>query len=79
MLMKLAPAFIIGIHCQSLRSGPVLAGMAVGLAVGLGLFLQRKFGANPIDTHGLHEGVIGLVANCLVVFTSSLRRNKWGR
>ena len=79
MLLQLAPAFILGIHCQSLRSGPVLAGMAVGLAVGLGLFLQRKFGANPIDTHGLHEGVIGLVANCLVVFTSLLRRNKWGR
>ena len=74
MLVQLAPAFILGIHCQSLRPGPVLSGMAVGLAVALGLFLQRKFGTNPIDIHGLHEGVIGSVANCLVVFTSSLQR-----
>jgi len=67
MLVQLAPAFILGIHFKTLRSGPVIAGMAAGLAVALGLFLQRKFGANPIDIHGLHEGVIGLMANLLVL------------
>ena len=67
MLVQLAPAFILGIHLKSLRSGPVIAGMATGLAVALGLFLQRKFGANPINIHGLHEGVIGLMANLLVL------------
>ncbi len=67
MLLQLAPAFILGIHYPSLRPGPVLAGMATGLAVALGLFLQRKFGTNPIDTHGLHEGVIGLAANLIVL------------
>ena len=51
----------------ALRPGPVLAGMFAGLAVALGLFLQRKFSANPINTHGLHEGVIGLLANLLVL------------
>ena len=78
MLLQLAPAFILGIHFKTLRPGPVLAGMAVGLTIALGLFLQRKWadnvGASPIDTHGLHEGVIGLVANCLIVFTSLLRQ-----
>ena len=67
MLVQLAPAFILGIHFNTLRSGPVIAGMAAALAVALGLFLQRKYGTNPIDIHGLHEGVIGLMANLLVL------------
>ena len=67
MLVQLAPAFILGIHCKNLRAGPVLAGMATGLAVALALFLQRKFAATPIDIHGLHEGVIGLAANLIVI------------
>jgi len=33
----------------------------------LALFLQRKFAATPIDIHGLHEGVIGLAANLIVI------------
>lgn len=71
MLVQLAPAFILGIHCNNLRSGPILAGMATGLAVALGLFLQRKFSASPIDLHGMHEGLIGLAANLLVLGIAS--------
>ena len=67
LLLQLAPAFILGIHCPTLRAGPVLAGMAAGLVVALGLSFQQKFGANPISTLGFHAGVAGLAANLIVL------------
>lgn len=72
LLLQLAPAFILGIHCKSLRAGPVLAGLVAGLTVSLGLFalglvLKSMNTANPIDDLGLHVGVIGLIANLFVL------------
>ena len=67
LLLQLAPAFILGIHCPTLRAGPVLAGMVSGLVVALGLSFQQKFGANPISTLGFHAGVVGLAANLIVL------------
>ena len=72
LLVQLAPAFMLGIHVQFLRAGPVLAGLLTGLTIALGL----AFG--PFDfvvagkVWGVHPGVYGLVANTAVAVVGSL-------
>ena len=77
MLIQLAPAFMISIHWSRLRSGPVLIGMIIGLAIALGLGIVG-FG----KILGIHAGLFGLVANLLIAVFGSLaisghRARRW--
>ena len=63
LLIQLAPAFIVGIHLKWLRSGAVLAGLVLGLAVALGMTIV---GCGKVE--GIHAGVYGLGGNLLIVF-----------
>ncbi|MEM8983331.1 MAG: sodium:solute symporter family protein [Pseudomonadota bacterium] len=74
VLVQLAPAFMLGIHWQRLRAGPVLLGMVVGLTVALVL----AFGPWPFviggKVAGIHPGLIGLLVNAVIAVAGSLRR-----
>lgn len=75
LLVQLAPAFFIGIHWVKLRSGPVLLGMIVGIALSLTL-------AYGIDGKiwGFHAGLYGLVVNVFIaVVGSALRKSHYPR
>lgn len=72
LLVQLAPAFMIGIHWKPMRSGPILLGMCVGLAIALTLTLTGE----TDKPFGIHAGLYGLIANTLIAFVGSLRPTK---
>ena len=75
LLVQLAPAFFIGIHWLKLRSGPVLLGMIVGIA----LSLMLAYGIDG-KIWGFHAGLYGLVVNVLIaVVGSTLRKSHYPR
>ena len=78
LLVQIAPAFMVGIRWMGLRTGPVLIGLVVGLAIALSL----AFG--PFDfivegkVWGFHPGIYGLVVNLSIAVFGSLWLVKQG-
>ncbi len=76
ILVQLAPAFMLGIHWLRLEAGPVLVGLAAGLAISLLL----AFG--PFDfviagkVWGIHPGLYGLAVNASIAVLGSLRAHR---
>lgn len=66
LLVQLAPAFFLGLHWKSLRPGPTLAGIIVGLSVVLLLLI---LGHSRVA--GFHPGLIGLALNLVVATVGS--------
>lgn len=69
LLIQTAPALLLGLHVPRLRAGSIIAGMAAGTALTLGLLLAEgltgeKFYGQPGN---LHAGLWGLMLNLLVV------------
>ncbi|MFQ5482266.1 MAG: sodium:solute symporter family protein, partial [Nitrospinaceae bacterium] len=58
IMIQCVPAFYLGVHVPQLRAAPVLAGLALGVTVALGLIL-----AGYPTVWGFHSGVWGLVGN----------------
>ncbi len=70
ILIQLSPAFVLGtLHDSADPHGydgrDVLAGLAVGLAIALGLYASGHR-----QVHGLHAGVLGVIANYLTCLAS---------
>ena len=67
LLIQCVPAFLIALHWSRLRTGPVLAGIAVGTLFSVGL----TFAGMP-RIEGIHVGVLGCALNTLVAILGSL-------
>lgn len=79
MLIQLAPAFFIGIHWRGMRSGPVFAGIAVGLVFSLMFFWVPKEGTGILvwmKNSGFNPGIYGLLLNFLIAVPGSLLWNR---
>ncbi|RNL84147.1 sodium:solute symporter family protein [Halostreptopolyspora alba] len=69
LLIQIAPAFILGLYWSRMSAASVLWGMVVGSVIAGGMALSG------VDTfHGVHAGVVGLVANVAVATVGSLLR-----
>ncbi len=66
MLVQLVPAFMIGIHWQRLRSGPVAVGLIAGLITTFSLYGQTQ-----IQALGFHSGLYGLLVNLSIAVIGS--------
>ena len=66
-LCQIAPAFLLGIHCRRLRSGPVFAGMIVGTLIAIGF---RNTSWTLFEW--LPPGILGLGANVAIALVGSL-------
>ncbi|MFP8876039.1 MAG: sodium:solute symporter family protein [Myxococcota bacterium] len=74
LLIQCVPAFLLALHWPGMRARAGLAGLLLGSAIaisGLALDVQR--------VAGVHLGVIGLVANLLVVVLGSIRAGPLAR
>lgn len=72
VLVQLAPAFMLGIHWPGLRSGPVLLGVVLGLAISLGLaFGPFEFVVGG-KIWGFHPGLYGLLVNATCAIGGSI-------
>ena len=72
LLVQLAPAFMIGIHWKGLRTGPVLIGILLGLAVALLLAFGPFAFIVDGKVWGFHPGLYGLAINLGFAVTGSL-------
>ncbi len=75
MLLQLAPAFIIGIHWKGMRSGPVFAGMFIGLVFALSFFWVPDKGESwmtAIKTSGFHSGLYAMLLNAVIAVAGSV-------
>jgi SSS family solute:Na+ symporter len=78
LLAQTAPALLLGLHWKALRGRSVLIGFVVGIAVTI-FFLVGSFLAPeliPGRPLGVHAGLVGLLANLMVIVLSDslLRR-----
>ena len=71
LIVQLAPMFFLGLHWTGLRSGPVLAGMLIGLTVAVGLIA-----AGHGEVAGIHAGNYGLLANLVAAIGLSVFLNR---
>jgi len=71
VLVQLAPAFMLGIHWSSLRAGPVLAGLAIGLVVSLSLAFGPFSFVIAGKVWGFHPGLYGLLINLFCAVAGS--------
>lgn len=74
MLLQLAPAFMIAIHWQRMRAGPVFAGMFAGLVFALLFFWVPAKGdgfLTMLKNSGFHPGIYGLLLNICIGVTGS--------
>jgi SSS family transporter len=72
VLVQLAPAFMLGIHWMGLRTGPVLLGVILGLAVALALAFGPFAFVSGGKVWGFHPGLYGLSINLLVAVFGSV-------
>jgi SSS family solute:Na+ symporter/sodium/pantothenate symporter len=61
ILIQVAPLFMLGVHWSRLTAPAALAGLVAGLAVSFGLPM-----AGYPRPFGVHDGLIGAMANLLV-------------
>ena len=64
LLCQIAPAVMLGVHLQKLKSKSIL----YGLLVGLGFTLIFLLSSLPNKPFGFHAGVLGLALNALVIY-----------
>ncbi len=79
MILQIAPAFMIGIHWKQLRSGPVFAGMLVGLVLALSFFWIPAEGngiLQVLKNCGFHPGLYGLIVNLAIAIGGSVLLNR---
>jgi Na+/proline symporter len=67
LLTQLAPAFFLGLHWRRAQTGPVFAGMLIGVATALVLV----FGGWP-QPYGIHAGLYGMAVNSVIAIVGSL-------
>ncbi|MBH49603.1 MAG: sodium:pantothenate symporter [Candidatus Marinimicrobia bacterium] len=69
LLCQIAPAILIGIHLKQLDKSIILSGLTVGTFIALLIILSNMFGLQvPSKPWGIHAGVWGLTANCIIIF-----------
>ena len=74
MLLQIAPAFLIGLHWKGMKSGPVFAGMLIGLLFALSFFwVDDKSGTfmASLKTIGFHPGIWALGLNTVIAVSGS--------
>ena len=79
MLLQIAPAFLIGLHWKGMKSGPVFAGMLIGLLFALSFFwVDDKSGTfmASLKTSGFHPGIWALGLNTVIAVGGSLLSRK---
>ena len=76
VLVQLVPAFMLGIRWGSLRAGPVVAGLAAGLAVSLALAFGPFEFIRAGKIWGFHPGIYGLAINICIAVGWSLALNR---
>ena len=74
LLVQCAPAFLLALHWPRLRAAPLLAGLAVGVAIAAAPVL---LGIDRLA--GVHVGLLGLAANTAVAVAGSRARPAPGR
>jgi SSS family solute:Na+ symporter/sodium/pantothenate symporter len=72
ILVQLVPAFMLGIRWRGLRRGPVLAGLAGGLALALTLAFGPFAFVEGGKIGGFHPGLYGLALNLAIAVGGSL-------
>ena len=72
LLVQLAPAFMVGINWLGLRSGPVLIGMLLGLAISLLLAFGPFSFVVAGKIWGFHPGLYGLAVNLVFAISGSV-------
>ncbi len=65
ILCQIAPAMMLGVHLQHLKSRSVLYGLFTGLLFTLIMLLTPL----PDKPFGFHAGVVGLLLNALVIYS----------
>jgi SSS family solute:Na+ symporter/sodium/pantothenate symporter len=68
LLTQLAPAFFLGLHWRGAKTGPVFAGMLIGVATSLLLFFSDDWK----QPYGIHAGLYGMAVNLTIAVTGSL-------
>jgi solute:Na+ symporter, SSS family len=71
LLVQIAPAFMLGIHWTGLRTGPVLLGLVLGLAISLSLAFGPFSFVVAGKVWGFHPGLYGLVVNLFCAIMGS--------
>jgi SSS family solute:Na+ symporter/sodium/pantothenate symporter len=69
VLIQTAPAFLLALHWNGMRTGATLAGVLAGTAVAVICVL-----ADVSRIGGIHVGLIGLVVNLAIAVAGSWRR-----
>ncbi|ADJ13977.1 sodium:pantothenate symporter [Halalkalicoccus jeotgali B3] len=65
-LLQATPLFVFGLYTHRVKNTPAIAGMLVGCAVAIALYLT----GNP-EVYSFHAGIIGLIANSAVFLGGS--------
>ena len=74
LLCQIAPAIFLGVHLRYLRGEAVFHGILIGTAAALFLMIGNWITPSiPAKPFGIHGGVWGLMANCIVIY---LNQNK---
>ena len=70
LLIQLSPAIILGVRLKNLSTKAVVAGLIAGIAVAVMIKLTIATIA------GIHAGVLGLIANLVIIMAIQLNLNK---
>lgn len=73
LMIQLVPAFMLGIHWQGLKPGPVLTGIVAGIIVALLLAYGDITAVVDGKLYGFHPGLYGLLVNLALACGLSLR------
>lgn len=65
-LLQATPVFVFGLYTSRVKSNPAIAGMLVGAGVAVALYFTGN--AEPF---GVHAGIVGVVANSVVMLAGS--------
>ncbi|WP_227356243.1 sodium:solute symporter family protein [Haladaptatus salinisoli] len=65
-LLQATPVFIFGLYSHRVKNKPAIAGMIIGSLVAVGLYLTGNS-----EVYGLHAGIVGLIANSLILLAGS--------
>lgn len=65
-LLQATPVFAFGLYTHRVKNDPAIAGMLVGCLVAVGLYFTGN-----ADVYGVHAGILGLIANTIVLLGGS--------
>ncbi len=71
LLIQLVPAFMLGIHWQGLKAGPVVFGLCAGVVIALLLAYGGFAAVQGGKLYGFHPGLYGLAVNLIIACCGS--------